>query len=311
LIIPIYCDWKKYIDILVNNRDNIFIGGDLKMDISPLISELINYYNENSYSRSTIERTYTAALRMISADAKKFEKYTDMRSLIEAIDSKYRQEMNDATITRHKYYILHRALIMLAELAEGKKLSWRVYRDDKPSDLLPFYEQKFSDFKEAHQFTSAITKSCFLREFFLYLQDAGIKHFADAKSTDIKRFIELISNRLSQSSKDAVYYILRLAKSFFGDDFVPGFSFDPIIITTKQSSPKIYNPFKKSELFQLLNGIDTKIAVGLRDFAMILLGACLGLRAGDIANLKLNNFDWENKNIKLIQKNWKFTNFAF
>lgn len=41
------------------------------------------------------------------------------------------------------------------------------------------------------------------------------------------------------------------------------------------------------------------------DYAMMLIGARLGMRIGDITNLKLRDIDWDNKEISMIQNKTK------
>jgi len=44
---------------------------------------------------------------------------------------------------------------------------------------------------------------------------------------------------------------------------------------------------------QLLDSVDRRTAMGCRDYAILLLLARLGLRAGEVASLDLDNIDWE------------------
>lgn len=60
--------------------------------------------------------------------------------------------------------------------------------------------------------------------------------------------------------------------------------------------------FTKDESNALLNSISRNTSKERRDYAMILLAARLGLRASDIANLQLNNIDWEYNQINLVQQ---------
>ena len=60
--------------------------------------------------------------------------------------------------------------------------------------------------------------------------------------------------------------------------------------------------FTKDESNTLLNSISCNTSKERRDYAMILLAARLGLRASDIANLQLNNIDWEHNQINLVQQ---------
>ena len=66
-------------------------------------------------------------------------------------------------------------------------------------------------------------------------------------------------------------------------------------------SAKIPSAWKLDELKAMLSAIDRNSPIGKRDYAMILLACILGLRIGDIKNLRFHNFNWENKKLSLIQ----------
>ncbi len=51
-----------------------------------------------------------------------------------------------------------------------------------------------------------------------------------------------------------------------------------------------------------MDSIDKESIAGKRDYAILLLAVCLGLRSVDIANLKLSNIDWEKKMIFITQE---------
>lgn len=56
---------------------------------------------------------------------------------------------------------------------------------------------------------------------------------------------------------------------------------------------------------KLLKACDRENATGMRDYAIILLALRTGLRAVDIINLKLDNLDWKNSKIILVQQKTK------
>lgn len=72
--------------------------------------------------------------------------------------------------------------------------------------------------------------------------------------------------------------------------------------------PKIYSEegipetWTSEEVQQLLSVIDRTSSIGKRDYAMILLSVILGMRAGDICNLRFSNFDWNRKLITYVQQ---------
>jgi integrase len=62
--------------------------------------------------------------------------------------------------------------------------------------------------------------------------------------------------------------------------------------------PSIYT---KEEMFRLLLSVDRSKAMGKRDYLIILLAQKLGMRSGDIANLKCGDIDFRAKKINFIQ----------
>ena len=66
-------------------------------------------------------------------------------------------------------------------------------------------------------------------------------------------------------------------------------------------SAKIPSAWKLDELKAMLAAIDRNSPIGKRDYAMILLACVLGLRIGDIKNLRFQNFSREDKKLSIIQ----------
>lgn len=65
-----------------------------------------------------------------------------------------------------------------------------------------------------------------------------------------------------------------------------------------RSLPKIW---ESDEIEKVLATVDRASAKGKRDHAIILLAAELGMRSGDIRNLKFSDFDWEQCSISFVQ----------
>ena len=62
-----------------------------------------------------------------------------------------------------------------------------------------------------------------------------------------------------------------------------------------------YIEAKKVE--ELIESTDRSTAVGLRDYAILMIIARLGLRAGEVANLELEDFDWQEGTFRVKGKN--------
>jgi site-specific recombinase XerD len=69
--------------------------------------------------------------------------------------------------------------------------------------------------------------------------------------------------------------------------------------------PSIPSTWEPAEVKRMLDTIDQGSPVGKRDYAILLLVANLGIRAGDIKALKLSDLDWTVKTITITQEKTK------
>lgn len=75
-----------------------------------------------------------------------------------------------------------------------------------------------------------------------------------------------------------------------------------VIVPANQNVPALW---EKSEIELLLKSIDRGNATGKRNYAIILFVVSLGLRASDVAALKLENLKWERSELDLVQHKTK------
>ena len=73
----------------------------------------------------------------------------------------------------------------------------------------------------------------------------------------------------------------------------------PMVQARKQT--RIPSVWTADELKQLIGAIDRGSPKGKRDYAIILLACCLGMRCIDIKSLKVENFNWEEKKLVFTQ----------
>ncbi len=77
----------------------------------------------------------------------------------------------------------------------------------------------------------------------------------------------------------------------------------PMVQARKQT--RIPSVWTADELKKLIAAIDRKSPKGKRDYAIILLACCLGMRCSDIKQLKMENFRWEDRRLVFIQSKTK------
>jgi integrase/recombinase XerD len=77
----------------------------------------------------------------------------------------------------------------------------------------------------------------------------------------------------------------------------------PMVQARKQT--RIPSVWTADELKKLLAAIDRGSPKGKRDYAIILLACCLGMRCADIKCLKMKDFHWDDKKLVFIQSKTK------
>lgn len=88
------------------------------------------------------------------------------------------------------------------------------------------------------------------------------------------------------------------------------FDLTPIVPSTAAwNQASIPEHLSDNDLKKLLNSCDRKTALGLRDFAILMLLSRLGLRASEVLKLTLDDLDWDNGEITIRGKGSKITKF--
>lgn len=139
-------------------------------------------------------------------------------------------------------------------------------------------------------------------EFLCYLEDNNLLDFSELSNTIIDKFIL----SLQCYSKYTVRMKFRNFKSFlsylYSKNYIEAdYSYRIPRVTIYQKG-HIPSTLSKDECQKLLKNIDKKAPTGMRDFAVILIAIQLGLRESDICNLKISDFNWDEKTLTIIQE---------
>jgi len=123
----------------------------------------------------------------------------------------------------------------------------------------------------------------------------------------LRHFTENIKTSMGRHGKQHVAHQLRVMRVFLRSMHAAG----DIPEDFSEKLPKIHNAthqshlpsaFTAEQVERLLAVVDRSSPVGKRDYALLLLAAKLGLRSGDIRQLRFEHVDWENNAIRLTQQ---------
>jgi len=135
-----------------------------------------------------------------------------------------------------------------------------------------------------------------------FLLDSGKETFAEVTKEDVNRYIDSFIGSSSSTSSTALREFGRLCEyalsaGLHTDSF--SYMIPRVKNIRRQRLPHIFTP---DEVRKLISAVDKNHPTGKRDYAMLLMTARLGLRAGDVRTLKLSAIDWTRKTVSLTQE---------
>jgi site-specific recombinase XerD len=139
-----------------------------------------------------------------------------------------------------------------------------------------------------------------LRDFIIHIDACSISALTDIDPNHISGFV---SSMIGFSPKTVSSKISAL-RGFLRYAYLEGYIQTPL----EDALPKVYcakttlpTIWTSEEIQKILKAVDRGNPTGLRNYAMILLIARLGLRIGDVRELQLSDIDWTNNHIRIQQ----------
>jgi site-specific recombinase XerD len=129
--------------------------------------------------------------------------------------------------------------------------------------------------------------------------EAGLRGLT---SVDVTSFLVAESVRLSPKTTQRLASALR---SLLGYWHVQGMIDSPLAAAVPKvayRSPNVPRGLAPDEVAALLDSCDRAQRAGLRDFAMLTLLSRMGLRAGEVAGLRLGDIDWRGSELVVVGK---------
>ena len=119
---------------------------------------------------------------------------------------------------------------------------------------------------------------------------------------NIHSYVQTFSGYKKATVKSALGPVRRFLHFLYTKEYIESdlsLFIEKVKIGTQTKIPSIW---EKEEVLKLLAAIDRGNPSGKRDYAIILLVARLGIRVGDVNNLKFENIDWSKNSISFVQK---------
>jgi site-specific recombinase XerD len=180
------------------------------------------------------------------------------------------------------------------------------YGEEAPpqfQDLLKKYEKLQLEKELSKQTINS--KKIILVRFLNFLSKQQITDIVALTSHEVLSYLHTL-DEYSQSSRSGIMFALRDFLLFLhSQGFVnePLNNLFPVIFSNKHERLPSY--YSTEEINAILCQVDRSTVIGRRDYLILVLAVQLGMRAGDIRELKFENIKWSRNTVELVQKKTK------
>lgn len=278
------------------------------MKLEKITESLKELLLENHYNSATIlfyEREWNKIHSFLMNDYGDTE--YEMERGLKYLEKQYHliSRYNDGTLSQQRVQLL-RVVHMLEDYSLHKVLTRRYYASKNPLTLSGCYSLLFSentDFLDSSELSaSTINHYKSISAVFMdYLTQSKVLSTAQITMDTCYSYLNTLvgySFKTIEQNVCGVRHFLRFLHSCrkIPADYAGKIHMPPI---SKRAG--IPCAWQTDELKAMLAAIDRNSPIGKRDYAMILLASVLGLRIGDIKNIRFNNFNWEDKKLSILQ----------
>lgn len=200
----------------------------------------------------------------------------------------------------------YRAAHALLDIAESGRPA-PMYGDRtrfKAPDCLHGAYQAYEDLVSSRGYAGSTVrrKLGFARKTLSWLGDSGVGSAEEVTADAMLRFAGSLSGMTAQSRTTWLYFIREFA-SFLADEFGADPGLKLILPRVKGSADTaVPSAFSADELAAILEKSGEVGQTPKMNRAMVSLAMLLGMRAGDIRELKLGSIDWRNGRLSFIQQ---------
>lgn len=212
---------------------------------------------------------------------------------------------NDGTLSQQRVQLL-RVVHMLEDYSLHRVLTRRYYASKNPLTLDERFEplfNEYADFLDSSEL-SVSTVNHYKRMsvvFMDYLTQRKISS-ADQVTMDIcNSYLKTLAGYSFKTVEQNVCGVRHFLRFLHSSGKISVDYAEKIHVPSISKSARIPSAWQAEELKAMLAAIDRNSPTGKRDYAMIVLACVLGLRIGDIKNLRFKNFNWEEKKLSIIQ----------
>lgn len=269
-------------------------------NIETLAAQALEFFSQNGYTDSSLAEKRRAFCRIIELHKQHGSaEYNPI--LIDLFVKKTEEQYLNSEFSQIRFRFLTKAADYLTEYYNTGCI--QLTRRDMSTDLSDYYVDILNDvlaFKEwsekSRRHVWSVSKT-----FLKWLQSKDIHNLNMIDEKILREYLIDCSKRMNNNSLDTVKRSIKKLLVYLYETEKISESYEDTLKFSIPTERKIKKPIPLSEIADILGSIDCSTSIGKRDYAIILLATVTGLRSVDIVNLRLDEIDWINGEIKLIQ----------
>lgn len=209
-------------------------------------------------------------------------------------------------ISKDKLLRIRRLAFRMVQFVQTGTISWKKaplygkkHGDSHNEALLSSYID-CEQVEHKHAESIIIRDKNLIRQYILFAEENGL----DIEEMDAQRILDFLVY-MKKRRPAGLQSTVSALKHFYLFLIDAGISETNILLALKPwDTPhkKIYGILSFTEKEKLVSTIDCNYDVGKRDKAIIMLAMNCGLRSSDICRLKLNEIDWKESSVRIIQQ---------
>jgi integrase/recombinase XerD len=276
--------------------------------IADPVERYVTWLSAQRYSMSTVKRRVPVAIAF--GDFSKQRGAAELRQLPDYVESfaqayavSHGRKRKPAARAKIVYFARNVARQMLRQVIPGYIGRGRQHRPENPFErqvplFFPFLRE------EKGLRPASIRQYQFhLRQFAAYIERIGVHDVARVTPLMLSNFIAQYGPRVAWSTVRNACGTLRVFLRYLHREGVIAKDFSPLVEFPQHFRHSgIPRSISWDQVERVLAGIDRRSMSGKRDFAMLGMIATYGLRACEVASLKLDDIDWRNDRIKIRER---------
>ena len=211
-------------------------------------------------------------------------------------------QYNNGSISHRTLNWRYRGIEILIETYNTGSYNWKIYNRSECIHLNTYFLKVITEFTDTLCCSDRRKKNyeSIIIRLLNFTEKADITDVSLITPDHLRNFIIKISSEKPRSMDDVITALRKFFK-FLNDRQYSTETFWMLLSAPRARSHKVYPCMKQSEIMQLINSIDYSTDTGKRDFAILTLAISTGLRAGDLALLKLTDIDWKKHELHFCQ----------